>query len=58
MKSYIKEGYKFIRERKVKTLPLKKVLEKYAKNKKIDFFSIDTEGFDMEVLESNDWKKF
>jgi FkbM family methyltransferase len=58
MKGYKKNGYKLVKERKVKTLPLKKVLEKYAKNKKIDFFSIDTEGFDMQVLESNDWKKY
>jgi hypothetical protein len=24
----------------------------------IDFLSVDTEGFDMEVLKSNDWNKF
>ncbi|MDD3083400.1 MAG: FkbM family methyltransferase [Candidatus ainarchaeum sp.] len=53
-----KNGYKLVKERKVKILPLKNVLEKYAKGKEIDFFSIDTEGFDLEVLKSNDWKKF
>lgn len=58
MKSYLKNGYKLVEEKKVKTLPLKKVLNKYAKNKEIDFFSIDTEGFDLQVLKSNNWKKY
>jgi len=53
-----KNGYKLIKKRKVSTLPLKKILDKYAKNKKIDFFSIDTEGYDLEVLKSNNWKKY
>jgi FkbM family methyltransferase len=42
----------------VPVLPLKNILEKYAKNKEIDIMSIDTEGQDMEVLKSNDWDKF
>ena len=25
---------------------------------KIDFFNIDVEGFELEVLESNDWTKY
>lgn len=53
-----KNGYKLIKKRKVKTLPLEKVLDKYVKNKAIDFFSIDTEGYDLEVLKSNNWKKY
>jgi len=43
---------------KVPVLPLKEVLEKYANNKEIDLMSVDTEGYDIEVLKSNDWKKF
>lgn len=34
------------------------VLDTYCRNKKIAFFSIDTEGYDYTVLQSNDWKKF
>ena len=53
-----KLGYKFIGIRKVGVARLGEVLEKYFKGKNIDFFSIDTEGFDMEALKSNDWKRF
>ncbi len=43
----------------VPILPLRNILEKYVqKNQKIDFFSIDVEGLDFEVLESNDWERF
>jgi hypothetical protein len=40
--------------------PLKDVLNKYlpANITEIDFFSIDVEGFDLNVLESNDWNKY
>lgn len=39
--------------------PLKIVLDKYLQtNQKIDFFSIDVEGLDLEVLRSNDWEKY
>ncbi len=42
---------------KVKIVPLKEV---FVQNKvtKIDFMKVDVEGFEREVLESNDWKKF
>ncbi len=43
---------------KIPIKPLKNILEEHAKGKEIDIMSIDTEGFDMEVLESNDWTKF
>ena len=42
----------------VEVKPLSQVLSKYCKKNKIDFFSIDTEGFDMQVLESNNWNLF
>lgn len=54
---YKKLGYKFIGSKKVEVLPLKEILSK-RKSKKIDFLSVDTEGFDLEVLKSNDWTKF
>ncbi|MAN85648.1 MAG: SAM-dependent methyltransferase [Algoriphagus sp.] len=40
----------------VEVWPLKEVLKKYlTNNQPIDFLSIDTEGFDLKVLKSNDW---
>ena len=55
---YQKMGYKLKKIIKVPVFPLKDVLEKYSCEREIDLMSIDTEGYDMEVLKSNDWKKF
>jgi len=55
---YKKMGYKMSKVIKVPVLPLKDILEQHSKGKEIDIMSIDTEGYDMEVLKSNDWKKF
>jgi len=55
---YQKMGYKLKKIIKVPVLPLKEILETYVSNKEIDFISVDTEGYDMEVLKSNDWKKY
>jgi FkbM family methyltransferase len=39
--------------------PLSQVLEAYLpKDTKISFLTIDTEGFELQVLKSNDWEKF
>lgn len=54
---YIKLGHTLESEINVEVRPLSGVLKKYYQNK-IDFFSIDTEGFDMQVLMSNNWKLF
>jgi len=52
-------NFEIIEERKIKTYPLSKILNKYLpKDQKIDFMSIDVEGLDMMVLESNDWKRY
>jgi hypothetical protein len=37
---------------------LEKICDTYVKNKKIDILSIDVEGWDMDVLESNNWNKY
>lgn len=43
----------------VPTLPLAEVLERHLpKGQLIDFLTVDVEGHDYEVLESNDWKRF
>lgn len=45
--------------KKVEVDRLENILAKHLpKDHVIDFFSIDTEGYDMVVLKTNDWKKF
>jgi len=48
---------KYLVKGKIKCLTLKKLLDKH-KIKKIDVFSIDTEGFDYEIIKQIDFKKF
>jgi hypothetical protein len=55
---YQRQGFKLIEEVEIAIKPLKKVLEETCSGKRIDFMSIDTEGYDVEVLLSNDWNKF
>lgn len=50
--------YFIIDEKKVPTLKLSTILDKYLENKKIDFLTIDVEGLDLEVLKSNNWEKY
>jgi FkbM family methyltransferase len=43
----------------VPVLPLAEILNKHVpEGQRIDFFSVDVEGFDLEVLQSNDWQKY
>lgn len=43
----------------VPVLPLSEILKKnIPKGQKIDFFSVDVEGLDLEVLQSNDWQEY
>ena len=43
----------------VPVLPLSEILKKHVpKGQSIDFFSVDVEGFDLNVLQSNDWQKY
>lgn len=55
---YIRVGYKLVKIHQIPVIRLSTVFKKYAENKKIDFLSIDTEGYDLKVLKSNDWFKF
>ncbi len=43
---------------KVPVKPLAEVLDHYATNQKIDFMTVDVEGLDLEVLQSNNWDKY
>jgi FkbM family methyltransferase len=52
-------AYKLLSKQEIKTTTLAIILDKNVKeNQQIDFFSIDVEGFDLNVLESNNWKKY
>jgi len=50
--------YKIVDKIEVSSLPLYQILNKHLPlDQKIDFLSVDVEGFDLKVLESNDWDK-
>lgn len=57
-KKYIQQGFKLIDKKQVQIKTLRYIFENYSNNQKIDFLSIDTEGMDLNVLKSNNWKKF
>jgi FkbM family methyltransferase len=43
----------------VPVAPLSEILKQYLpKGRTIDFLTIDVEGFDLDVLQSNDWKQY
>ncbi|PSL47321.1 FkbM family methyltransferase [Chitinophaga niastensis] len=51
--------YHVIEEKKIETWPLADILDQYlTDNTAIDFLTIDAEGLDIEVLQSNNWKKY
>lgn len=59
LESVEKAGRKILKRRPVAILPLSKILYKNVpKGTEIDLMSVDTEGMDYEVLESNDWEKY
>ena len=49
---------KLIGEKYLKTQKLSQIFDKYLGNNKIDFLTIDVEGWDLKVLQSNDWVKY
>jgi hypothetical protein len=52
-------SYQLIKSKKINTLPLRNILEKYLPvGQRIDFLSVDVEGLDLDVLASNDWLRF
>lgn len=57
MKNKIKLGCKLKKEYQVEIYRLEDIIRKFSKEK-IDFLTVDTEGMDLEVLESNNWKRF
>lgn len=53
-------AYKIIATKDVQLLPLREVLKSKLPEKvsRIDFFSVDVEGLDLAVLQSNDWELY
>ncbi|MFH1520279.1 MAG: FkbM family methyltransferase [Candidatus Micrarchaeota archaeon] len=54
---YAKTGYRLIRTEKIKVMQLRDVILRYHLGS-IGFISVDTEGHDLKVLQSNDWNIF
>lgn len=56
---WISQGVELKEVRKIPVMPLADILGKYLpKDQHVDFLTIDAEGFDIEVLRSNDWDRF
>jgi len=53
------DKYKIVFKRKIEPCRLDEVLNEFMpKNRNIDFLSIDVEGFELNVLKSNNWEKY
>lgn len=51
--------YKIIQELPIETYPLAEILDTHLpKGQNIDFLTIDVEGLDLQVLQSNNWTKY
>lgn len=57
-REYVRKGFIIKEKKKIPVLPLRDVLAKHIGKKQIDFLSLDVEGFEINVLKSNDWKRF
>ncbi len=55
---YKKQGYDFLGTSVIKVETLSSIFSKYIGTKKIDLLSVDVEGFDLKVLQGNDWSRF
>ena len=45
-------------KKEIETVTLEEIFDTYLNDRKIDFLSIDVEGLDFQVLQSNNWKKY
>jgi len=57
-RSYVRQGFRLVEKTKIPIRTLSAVFRKYVNHIHIDFMSVDVEGFEMDVLKSNDWKTF
>ena len=54
-----KTDYKIVSTKELESVPLKEILDRHVpEGTQIDFLSIDVEGWEMEILQSNDWDKY
>jgi FkbM family methyltransferase len=53
-----KQGFNLVGTTRVKITTLADIITKYAKEKEVDFISIDVEGIENEVLRGNNWRIF
>ncbi len=54
-----KDHHKIISEKDMETSTLEEIFEKHLPHgQEIDFMSVDVEGLDLQVLKSNNWKRF
>lgn len=53
-----KRGLKLVKNIEVEVKRLSQIVEAFAQGKDIDFISVDTEGYDLEVIKSADWLTF
>lgn len=51
-------GSRLVGELPVPVRPLAAVLDEHLADRSIDFLSVDTEGLDLAVLQSNDWERY
>jgi len=52
-------GARLLEKVNIASRPLKDILNEHlTENEKIEFLSVDVEGFDLEVLKSNDWIRY
>ncbi len=56
----VSNGYRYVKTEIIQTISLREILDQNYRDElgRIDFLSVDTEGFDMDVLRSNDWSKY
>lgn len=57
-KEYQEKRFRLVGTSEIKVSKLSNIFQEYCKDKEIDFLSVDAEGYDLEVLKSNDWKKY
>jgi len=57
-KTYQANGWVFRSEKLVEVYPLDQILDENLKTEHIDFMSIDVEGFEINILKSNNWEKY
>ena len=55
---YLKDGYRIVETVQVPVRPLADVLAEHRPEGPIDLCSIDVEGRELDILSSNDWKRF